>query len=263
MREITAEELHVILLDIAKEFHRICEKYNIPYYMLGGTMLGAIRHKGFIPWDDDMDFGVPRRFFKDCINALQKELPSHYKIYTIDNSDYILNGTIKISDERTFLKEIYREDSDENIGVNIDIFPLDETNDNLAVLSKNKIIRILISLHVYKHLPTKHRVWHKKIVAYMIKVLFIAMKKDTIINIIEKYFIPQKGDYIANHYGAWGIKEIHHRDVMGIPTMYPFEDTSFYGVENYDSYLRKMYVNYMDLPPKVKRHLHIINMFWK
>ena len=76
MREITdIKECHEILLGIAKQFVEICDKHNIKYYMLGGTMLGAVRHKGFIPWDYDMDFGVMRKDFDALMSALNKELP--------------------------------------------------------------------------------------------------------------------------------------------------------------------------------------------
>ena len=63
-KTISLPECHNILLNIAIDFHNTCAKHNIPYYMLGGTQLGAVRHKGFIPWDDDMDFGVPRMYFE-------------------------------------------------------------------------------------------------------------------------------------------------------------------------------------------------------
>ena len=63
MEKIGIKEIQQHLLGIAKEFDRICTKHNIPYFMLYGTMLGAVRHKGFIPWDDDMDFGVPIEYY--------------------------------------------------------------------------------------------------------------------------------------------------------------------------------------------------------
>ena len=63
MKTYTLEEIHKIDLKIAKEFIRICQKHNLTYYIIGGTFLGAIRHKGFIPWDDDMDIAMPRKDF--------------------------------------------------------------------------------------------------------------------------------------------------------------------------------------------------------
>ena len=80
MKNLSGVELHSVLLEIGKAFHNICGKNNIPYFMLGGTMLGAVRHKGIIPWDDDMDFGVPREYFDKLKKALCEELPSNMEI---------------------------------------------------------------------------------------------------------------------------------------------------------------------------------------
>ena len=79
MKRIGIDEIHARVLAIAKEFDKICTRHQIPYYMLGGTMLGAIRHKGFIPWDDDMDFGVPIAYYDQLEEILKEELPSNYR----------------------------------------------------------------------------------------------------------------------------------------------------------------------------------------
>ena len=78
MNKLNIDEVHQILLGIGKEFHRICTINNIPYYMIGGTQLGAIRHGGFIPWDDDMDFGIG----KFSIEVQKSEGVSGLIIYT-------------------------------------------------------------------------------------------------------------------------------------------------------------------------------------
>ena len=97
MRQIeSAEELHGILLGIGRAFDDLCRKHNIPYYMLGGTMLGAVRHGGIIPWDDDLDFGVPREFFDRLKQVLSDELPDPYRVVTLEKSDSMLNEIIKI-----------------------------------------------------------------------------------------------------------------------------------------------------------------------
>ena len=81
MRKLNVDEIHSELLKIAIVFHSICEKYSIKYYMLGGTMLGAVRHKGFIPWDDDMDFGIMRKDIDGLVEECKKELlNNHYEL---------------------------------------------------------------------------------------------------------------------------------------------------------------------------------------
>ena len=74
------ERLHQIDIEIVKEVVKICDKHNLLYYMIGGTMLGAIRHKGFIPWDDDVDLGMPREDYEEFLKIASKELPDYLKI---------------------------------------------------------------------------------------------------------------------------------------------------------------------------------------
>ena len=95
MERIDIEEVHSRVLAIAKEFDRICTLHGIPYYMIGGTMLGAIRHKGFIPWDDDMDFGVPIEHYQELINILEKELPYPFRCCTYKNHPAVLFNFLK------------------------------------------------------------------------------------------------------------------------------------------------------------------------
>ncbi len=134
----TIEELHLILLNIGKAFHQVCEEAHIPYYMAAGTLLGAVRHKGFIPWDDDMDFVVPRAYFDKLKHILKEKLPSEYSV--LDREDGIVVSDIyKIVDNRTEIYYRWSVDSKVHFGVNIDIFPLDFAKSKW----KNKLIFFL------------------------------------------------------------------------------------------------------------------------
>lgn len=259
MREIkTIEELQAILMNIALEFHRICQKHNITYYMLGGTMLGAVRHEGFIPWDDDMDFGVSREYYEKLKDILNKELSHEYGILTVENTDALLIDIIKIQDKRTIIKEQYKENVKEDFGINIDIFPLDRTAIRKGCL-KQKMLSFLLSIQSYRFLSIKSRPFTKKIIALSIKVVLFGLNKLSIINFVNKQYRINKGQYIANYCDA----EILPSEVMGIPKLYKFESTQFYGVENAHEYLNSLYGDYMQLPPEGKRHIHITGMYWK
>src|SRR5574344_2038504 len=120
MEKIDIDECHQILLDVAKDFHKICVKNGIPYYMLGGTMLGAIRHKGFIPWDDDMDFGIPREYYKTFINIAEQELKPQFLLKSRFNTSYIKLDVLKLEDTRTVIEEKDCDLATEKIEVNID-----------------------------------------------------------------------------------------------------------------------------------------------
>lgn len=261
MKQITdIKECQAILLDIAKQFVDICDRHNITYYMLGGTMLGAVRHKGFIPWDDDMDFGVMREDFDTLLVALDKELPKQFKAYTWKNSRNILGQVVKIADERTETHELYKEGFTP-MGINIDIFPLDYTN------GRNKCKRALSHLikrvYAYKYLSLKSRSLLKKIAAIIIKPLLFWMSKATYTSWVTSLDSSDDGNYIVNNSGIYGAKEIISKDVWGEPKKYQFEDTQFYGPADADSFLKHIYGDYMQLPPEGKRHIHLTGLYWK
>lgn len=255
--------VHNILLDISKEFHRICEKFQISYYMQGGTMLGAVRHKGFIPWDDDMDFGVSREDFVRLKTILPQELSQNYRMLTIETSKDIIYDVIKIEDRRTVLTEHFRENNANAIGINIDIFALDYTTNDLGIFSKNMVIQYLCRLQGYRFLSASSRPIHKKVAAYVIKCVFFLLKRRTIFTYIEKHLLTNSGDFIANHYGTWKNVEIVPKVVMGNPTLYDFENTRLFGATDYDFYLKTLFNDYMQLPPENDRHIHITNVYYK
>lgn len=264
MRPITSiEELHAILLEMANQFHRICEENNVPYYMLGGTMLGAMRHKGFIPWDDDMDFGVPRIFFEKCIICLREGLPSRYKVIGMEDSRYVVGMVYKIVDKTTAASYHFIDGKGEEYGVNIDIFPLDKTNSNKRLLSKNNLIQIFKGIDTYRLYRVKDLKLSSRLGAYLIKILFIPFNRQAINHFIQKQLIVNEGEYIANHAGHWKLKEIVPQEWFGKPTLYEFEDTHFYGVCDYDAYLTQLYGNWHELPPERKRKVHLNNVYVK
>ena len=257
MKEInSANEIHSILLDIAKEFHRICEKHNITYYMVGGTMLGAIRHKGFIPWDDDMDFGVPRKYIKELISALKNELPNNYSVITPLDDYGIINEIIKIYDNRTIVDEFGKEHISNRMGVFIDVFPLDRSNNNWSLLSRNKLISRMLFINNLRYYPSS---------GFKFKILRFAI----LLTSRSMYFkllsiiLPNKGNYISCYSGAYGPKDTISAKYFGNPKLYTFETIRLYGVELPKEYLRSLYGDYMQLPPEDKRHFHLKGIFWK
>ncbi|MCD8304109.1 MAG: LicD family protein [Prevotellaceae bacterium] len=262
MRSLSLEDLHGLLLNIAKEFHRICEENHIPYFMLGGTMLGAVRHKGFIPWDDDMDFGVPREHFEKLKRALKQGLPPEMDVLTQENSDALVAGFIKIEDTRAVTKE-QNTMGFAPIGANVDIFPLDKCDGKTGRFSKCRLIGRLMSVQMYRFaISAKERPFPKNLLNYFIKTALFWLKKDDLLNYIDKHLMTD-GDYIANYYGAWGYKETMPATIFSNRILYDFEDTQLYGVKDYDTYLKNLYNDYMQLPPEDQRHIHLQYAYWK
>ncbi|MCD8281952.1 MAG: LicD family protein [Prevotella sp.] len=260
MKTVTLNELHALLLSIAKEFARICAAHGIPYYMLGGTMLGAVRHRGFIPWDDDMDFGVPRVYFDRLTGLLERELPSHLRVLTMDNSGTLIFPYIKIEDTRTIAEENWRADAAGEYGVNIDVFPLDPCGGRTGIWSKNRAIQTLLRIQTYRFVGAKSRPLIKRTAANVLKIVLHRMDKHAIINLIERCLCTT-GDYVANRFGAWGAKEIMPSYIFNAAAMYAFEDTSFAGVKDFKTYLRCLYGDYMVLPPAAERRIHLRNIY--
>lgn len=248
MRNITLEEQHKYLLKIAKIFHDFCCKYEIPYYMLGGTMLGAIRHHDIIPWDDDMDFGVPRLYYNKIVNDIEKELPSYLRLISYKNSH------IKVDMLKIELKDSKMlTDDDDNFGIFIDIFPLDYTNCNVGVFSMNKLLHFLVKYNVYAFSQSTEEGLLKKIMR-TINIL----PKSFVINLISKYSESHEKQYsaYANYSGFWGMKEILSVVIFGKPKLYEIGGLFLFGVESPDKYLTSLYGDYMRLPSEEDRHTH-------
>ena len=260
LKRITLAECHQELLRIAAIFDQLCQKHHIPYYMLGGTMLGAIRHKGFIPWDDDMDFGIPRPYFAQFITLAEQELPPKYKLITSKNSLALKKGFIKIQLEGSKLIEKVFDKQEESFynGIAIDIFPLDGVD--FSSLKKRfhiKLAFLLIRIQEGRFCSLSIRKGIKKAIAFFIKKLPI--NDNSLAAHIEK--LIQKDKYesakqIANFYGHWKEKEIIDKKIFGTTKLYAFENIFLKGVKDYDFYLTALYHNYMELPPKEKQITH-------
>lgn len=261
MEKLEVKECHKFLLDLAKELHAICVKNKIPYYMLGGTQLGAIRHKGFIPWDDDMDFGVPRQYYLSLMDILSKELPPYYNVVSIYSSQNYSNGFYKIEDTRTLIKEANSKGLKN--GVNIDVFPIDYTNANHGFFSKNWWIVQLYKLETYSFSELEDLGWFRAFLNKTFRCLLFFADNKTIFNFIDKHLIVPDGDYLVNHYGAYADKEVVRKEIFGTPILYKFEDTEFYGVEQYDAYLKHFYGDYMQPPRGKANHFHIKELYLK
>ena len=111
------------ILSILKEFINICEENNLTYYALGGTLLGAVRHKGFIPWDDDIDIGMPREDYEKFKKVAPNSLPNNYKFLSEDTANYKKAFSVIRDDSTKIIMNYSKEELVESLW--IDIFPLD------------------------------------------------------------------------------------------------------------------------------------------
>ena len=247
------------LLSLGSACSAVCDRHGIPYVMLGGTMLGAVRHRGFIPWDDDMDFAVPREHYEQLITLLERELPGEYKCLTYKDCEQIKYPFIKIEDTRTCIDDPRLNcPLEEKIGINVDVFPLDVCNINGW---KIKWIYFLLKLQTLLFVESTSPSFLKDSIRTILRFL-MSVKKNYLLERIETMLKNNtKGDYIGNIYGRWKMKEVFKSEIYNSTCSYEFEGLNFKGVENYHSYLTQMYGDYMMLPPEEKRIVHVDNVY--
>lgn len=250
MDSIESDVLHSRLLDIMKKFHNFCLENGINYYMLGGTALGAKRHRGFIPWDDDMDIGIPRDDYQKMI-LLSDRLPDGLEFRFYQNAENSPMHYVKLIDINTTLIEknysYYVE------GLYIDIFPLDGAfKTGRKEMKRHKRIYRLFRKICWHCSTEKKKGLFRKMYNVYCKLGNLNRMHDR----LEKNMtvIPfGKGDHIANFLGCYNEKECIPDKIFGKATLYDFEDTKLFGPENLDAYLTCLYGNYMELPPVEKR----------
>ncbi|MCK9471607.1 MAG: LicD family protein [Bacilli bacterium] len=247
-------QLH--LLEMVKSFHLICKKHDLSYYLIGGTLLGAVRHKGFIPWDDDIDVGMPREDYDKFMLLPESELPPNLvKMTKWGNQSKGSFLYMKLSDINTTLVESYEEK--QVSGVFIDIFPLDGAG-NFKITS---FIKFSVSRFYSSALRLNAKiVSHKNIFKRLGQILFSKFDNRKIYYYGNKFLrrsCSKSPKYMGNFVGNWKYKEITISKAFGSPILYSFEDTELYGPEHPEIILKKMYGDdYMLLPPKDKRRSH-------
>ena len=239
-----------------REFVRICDELNLRYYVLGGTMLGAVRHKGFIPWDDDIDVGMPRADYEAFLEKAAGFLPANIFLqnYRTDGG-YCLNITKLRNVDTTFIEKESRNQEIRH-GVFIDIFPLDyypETKlEELNYRIKRKALAARIGMaFLWDKKPNPIKEMLKKPLCWIWPDV-----KDAVIE-REKLFcsFPESG-MIANFCGAWGDKEIVPAEWYGEGCDLGFEGLTIKAPKEYHKWLTQVYGNYMQLPPIEKQVSH-------
>ena len=244
-------------LKILKSFLTVCDSLNLHYFLTGGTALGAVRHKGFIPWDDDIDVCMPREDYELFLKKGQLLLPSHLFIQTyLTDSDYRLPFA-KIRNSNTTYIEVSSQNLKINHGIFIDVFPIDGLPKNHLLIKKNLFLKKATLLFVTKDYIKRSLL--KRILAYLswFFVLASTPKKALIKfdNKCKKYNYNNSEKTIL-YGGAWDKKEIHSRSTYGSGTIMSFEGIKVIVPEKFDIFLTEMYGDYMKLPPIEKRVGH-------
>lgn len=254
-----------ILVETMKAFIAFCENNNLKYYACAGTCLGAIRHKGIIPWDDDIDVLMPREDYVKFVALKQKLYNSDYEIVSEGTPGYYLPFAKFVNKNTTIVET---KDYPFVIGVFVDIFPLDLVDDSSRaqfVFEKQKSIfgRYSMAIRKYK-LSVILKLMLRCHVRTFAKVCFYSIFGTRLASkFLNKFFLLEKqmrchqGDKCICYSGFYGFdKELCDRAWFGNGKKVSFEDFSIRVPQNYDAYLTHMYGDYMTPPPVEKQVSH-------
>lgn len=267
-RYLSLEEIHQLESEILKQIDKFCEKNGIQYFMAGGTLLGAVRHQGFIPWDDDIDLLMPRPDYQKFIDCVKKDsIGEDLVVFSnILNRQY-LDTTMRVCNTKT--KIDFDWDNKIDIGVWVDILPIDGVPSDLrAAKCQFKKIRFLLDCLILAStkIGMKRRNKILSFMQYFLYPLQIVLKiigRNKIVKMIDKAeqkYNLKEMKYVACYEGRAGIKEIMPKTEFLRPIKIPFEQYEFMAPSNYDYYLKRLYGNYMVPRNDMRR---TIKAYWR
>lgn len=253
------------LLTMLEWYHDFCVKNNLTYYVAYGTLLGAVRHSGFIPWDDDVDVLMPRPDYEKFLEIMKNNPDNIYYAERSgkENEEYYYSYA-KVYDTTTTLIERNRRNVKR--GVYIDVFPLDGIPSDMKP-AKRHFRRV----NFHKKLIYARNIAIKKengivknVVALISRIIPMAwLKNSKIVSKIESEAMKYKyceSEYVGCMHSGDGLKEHILKSVYGEPSIYKFEGIDVYAPHDADAYLRQFFGDYMQLPPeseRVSHHSHV------
>lgn len=266
MSNITSNELlakiHKVSLYILLAFDKVCRENNLTYFIDSGTALGAIRHGGFIPWDDDIDVGMPRKDYERFLQIGRTVLPDEFFIQTHETDPSYKRNAAKLRLKGTIFQEFDDLPFKEN-GLFIDIFPFDNIPANKYVAKFNIVVLGMMYHVIYSWWnPKKSTSKFRAIIRKCIKMIpesLIECANETYIKYCKKYENIDTG-YMTCHYWGMTYSKLNTyifdtKKLLPVKDI-PFEKHSVKIMQDADYYLKIIYGDYMTLPPEAARHGH-------
>lgn len=260
-----------VMLNILLSFAHFCDDHQLVYWLDAGTLIGAVRHKGFIPWDDDIDVGMPRKDFDKFMELMRKQEDKIGEYLYLERPEDVMYPFPKLADKRTILVE-HPEKKPEEVAVYIDIFPKDGIKDK-GISSKIlcKICELFELIQWFNHYSiyawSKSTSPTKRVIGYIGRKL--VKNPNWGVPIQQKIIRShnQKVDYSKCEFVTTLVRGEFHklapRSCFDEQIVMPFENYEFKIPKGYDTYLRCLYKgDYMQLPPEDKRKGHNTILYW-
>lgn len=255
------EHLQKVILSIAKDIDALCRKNDIDYYLLGGSAIGAIRHKGFIPWDDDLDIIMDSANYEKFIRVCREQLDKDKYYLQVGLEDWPLFFS-KVKLKGTVLEEYEAYATHDDMkGIYVDIFKMDNVSSNPLVarwqyLCGKYYLCYQLSQRTYASASFKKRLMIA--LAFPCRIPFI---RRFVKQQVEMYN-NKDSEYLGFFYGRTKFKSaVVKRRIFGTPKRVPFEDVQLPVAEHYHEYLTQVFGDYMKLPPVEQRMgLHLLSV---
>ena len=262
--EITNEQLNKmknIQLDILKDVDKVCKELNLTYYLCAGTLLGAVRHGGFIPWDDDIDIQMPRKDYNLFIEKAQKLLKKNHIISSYKTEPAFIGDFFKIVDDNTTFVEVSTRKRNITKGVYIDVFPIDGIPESKfkklyysfkISLLKQRISNGYSAEKVYEKRSFKGRIYN-----FLSGFLTCFMSPEKATTALNNFLTKNTIDNSKYVMVESKYKRLYKREIFGNPSQIKFENLLFYAPSDVKGYLEVQYgINYMTPPPPEKQVSH-------
>lgn len=258
MEQEVLRKVQLTLLEIAKEVRRVCDENGIRYFLYRGTFLGAVRHQGFIPWDDDMDIAMLREDYEKFCRIAPEKLNPQYCLQNWHTDPRYAHPFAKVRKRNTLYVEAKCAQLQEN-GFYVDIYPLDYAPEDPA--ARAKLAGKLLHLYRVKLMKSQYTpwmendriIWKKRIGYLLYQIAALGFRQETL---IEKYeAIAASVPESTVLYEQSALPKGYYFDKAWCEALadYPFEGEAFQGPKQYDAFLSSLYGDYMELPPEGKR----------
>ena len=257
-------EVQLVQLEILLEFDRIAKRENIHYQLFSGTLLGAIRHKGFIPWDDDIDIAIDRNDYEKFCLIAEKNLDNNFFLQSYKTDKNFYRQFSRLRKDNTKYLQIRYKDIDMHHGIFIDLFPMDCVKlNNLGEWIRCKILFCTSKINHVRNQKNKKWPFPRNILAAFIRLTNLVINKNNFEKLetaLMKIFNSEKTDFL-NHLTNGVTKTRFQEYLISKKDFYDTIDWEFEGYKfpiprNYDKYLTSIYGDYKSLPPLSERKPH-------